>query len=203
MQIRICPKCNENNPVKNIVCQKCRMDLSFVPVKVMEDKEELNRIRLYKICPTCKRQVEISDEKEKIKECPFCGNDAIKKLTADSVVKEEVMADDIKELQKMPERILVRLINKADGKEVNIYEGEHIIGAYGDCESEYFWNLKYVGGKHAIINVSEEGVFITDNHSRNFTYINRKRIFPEKKMKIVSGDIITLADQNFEVEICR
>jgi predicted RNA-binding Zn-ribbon protein involved in translation (DUF1610 family) len=206
MQIRICPKCNESNPVKSTVCVKCGMDLSLVPVEITEDAKELKKSRLYKICPTCNKQVEIANEKEKVKECPFCGNDAIKKLTEDAVIKEEITIDNANPVvseNEEKEKIFVRLTNNADGKEVNIYEGEHIIGAYGDCETEYFWNLKYVGGRHAIIDVSDEGIYITDNNSRNFTYINKKRIFPQKKTEIIDGDIITLADQDFEVRICR
>lgn len=46
-------------------------------------------------------------------------------------------------------------------------------------------------------------VYVTDNNSRNFTYINGNRLFPNNKNILVDGDELTLADQKFEVSICR
>lgn len=93
---------------------------------------------------------------------------------------------------------LVLLINW-----VSNITGKHMIGAYGNIESEYFWNLNYVSGKHAVIEVTNTEVYVTDNNSRNFTYINGNRLFPNNKNILVDGDELTLADQKFEVSICR
>lgn len=211
MQVRICPECKKRIPVNNLVCNQCKVDLSLVPVEVIEDEDSTNsgNIRLYKICPVCGNHVTVKDEKEKVKECPICGSDAIKRLAEDSVRREitdKIYQNDqpeLKEATTNEENNLIQLINKSDGMKINLKKGIHVIGAYGDCENEYFWNLQYVGGKHAIIDVSEKGVFIEDNHSRNFTYINKRRIFPNKKEEIKDGDIVTMADQDFEVKICK
>ena len=54
-----------------------------------------------------------------------------------------------------------------------------------------------------MIEVTNTEVYVTDNNSRNFTYINGNRIFPNNRNILVDGDILTLADQKFEVSICR
>ena len=78
-----------------------------------------------------------------------------------------------------------------------------MIGAYGDIETDYFGNLNYVSGRHAVIEVTNKEVSIIDNNSKNFTYINGNRIFPNNKNILIDGDVLTLADQKFEVSICR
>lgn len=60
-----------------------------------------------------------------------------------------------------------------------------------------------VSGRHAVIEVTNKEVSIIDNNSKNFTYINGNRIFPNNKNILIDGDVLTLADQKFEVSICR
>ena len=159
----------------------------------------------------CKKIKDIKNEKEKIRQCPYCGNDAIKRLTEDSVQKQEINQEQIDNIENKGIELngseagisALRLINQRDGKKILIPTGKHMIGAYGNIESEYFWNLNYVSGKHAVIEVTNTEVYVTDNNSRNFTYINGNRLFPNNKNILVDGDELTLADQKFEVSICR
>lgn len=206
MQFKVCDKCGKKNPANRFTCVTCGTDISLLPIKI-EDKK-LTNIRWFKICPVCNNEVDIKNEKEKIRQCPYCGNDAIKRLTEDSVQKQEINQEQIdnkeKDLNMNDARISVlRLINQRDGKNILISNGKHMIGAYGDIEPEYFWNLNYVSGQHAVIEVTNTEVYVIDNNSRNFTYINGNRLFPNNKNILVDGDELTLADQKFEVSICR
>ena len=129
-------------------------------------------------------------------------------MTVDSVQKQEIsqeLTENIEDKEDIDDGSIsaLRLINQRDGKIILIPNGKYMIGAYGDIETDYFWNLNYVSGRHAVIEVTNKEVSIIDNNSKNFTYINGNRIFPNNKNILIDGDVLTLADQKFEVSICR
>ena len=206
MQFRVCDKCGKKNPANRFTCIECDADISLLPIKT--ENEKLSSIRYFKICPVCKHEVDIKNEQEKIRQFPYCGNDAIKRLTVDSVQKQEIsqeLTENIEDKEDIDDGSIsaLRLINQRDGKIILIPNGKYMIGAYGDIETDYFWNLNYVSGRHAVIEVTNKEVSIIDNNSKNFTYINGNRIFPNNKNILIDGDVLTLADQKFEVSICR
>lgn len=209
MQFRVCEKCNKKNPANRFTCVTCGTDISLLPIKI--EDEELTNIRYFKICPVCNHEVDIKNEQEKIRQCPYCGNDAIKRLTEDSVQKQEINEEPIENIEDKEKDFNIndakisalRLINQRDGRNIVIPNGKHMIGAYGDVEPEYFWNLNYVSGQHAVIEVTNTEVYVIDNNSRNFTYINGNKLFPNNKNLLVDGDVLTFADQKFEVSICK
>ena len=74
----------------------------------------------------------------------------------------------------------------------------------GDVENDYFSEKRYIGRQHAMVVIDERGAFIEDWNSTNGTRINGEKIYRNQgKMRIVNEDIVTMADQNFEVRICR
>ena len=175
MQFRVCDKCGKKNPANRFTCIECDADISLLPIKT--ENEKLSSIRYFKICPVCKHEVDIKNEQEKIRQCPYCGNDAIKRLTVDSVQKQEIsqeLTENIEDKEDIDDGSIsaLRLINQRDGKIILIPNGKYMIGAYGDIETDYFWNLNYVSGRHAVIEVTNKEVSIIDNNSKNFTYIN-------------------------------
>lgn len=210
MQTRVCEKCGKKNPANRFTCVTCGTDISLLPIEI-EDEKLTTTIRYFKICPVCNHEVDIKNEKEKIRQCPYCGNDAIKRLTEDSVQKQEINQEQTDNIENKGTGLntdeagisALRLINQRDGRNILIHSGKHMIGAYGDIEPEYFWNLNYVSGQHAVIEVTNTEVYVTDNNSRNFTYINGNRLFPNNRNTLVDGDVLTLANQKFEVSICR
>lgn len=72
-----------------------------------------------------------------------------------------------------------------------------------EISNQSILEFKLCKWKHAVIEVTNTEVYVTDNNSRNFTYINGNRLFPNNKNILVDGDELTLADQKFEVSICR
>ena len=98
----------------------------------------------------------------------------------------------------------VELINKDDGKVIRIKPGEYMLGRKGNIESDYFSGKRFIGREHAMIYVNESGFFIQDWDSTNRTRINGEFIYKSQgKMRVLDSDVITMADQNFEVRICR
>lgn len=126
------------------------------------------------------------------------------------------MADDFAEKSKRHEMKLegqksdieeisyIEFVNNHDGKVIKIGRGKHILGKLGDVERDYFNEKRYIGRQHAMVVVDETEVYIEDWNSTNGTRINGEVIYKRQgKMRIVNEDIITMADQNFEVRICR
>ena len=99
MQIRVCDKCGKKNPANRFICVTCGTDISLLPIKIEDEKLTNTNIRYFKICPVCNHKVDIKNEKEKIRQCPYCGNDAIKRLTEDSVQKQEINQEQIDNIE--------------------------------------------------------------------------------------------------------
>lgn len=205
MQVRICPKCGAKNPISRFSCESCNADISMEPF--LEQKEP--KARMYKICPTCNAHVDIKSKTEIVKFCPVCRSDAIHRLGEEQVETEQAEARQdgggelLKEDSSEKKRAGAVLRNKRDGVCVFVGEGTHMIGAYGDCEPDYFWNLQYVSSEHLIMKVTGEKVFATDNNSKNHSWVNDECLRPYKETELMDGDILKLADQYFEVELCR
>lgn len=134
-------------------------------------------------------QYEQSDETE---------NDGIIEKSYGQEIKSEEQRSGLKKIG------YIEFINNNDGKVIRMGRGKHILGKLGDVESDYFSEKRYIGRQHAMVGVSETDVFIEDWNSTNGTRINGEMIYKRQgKMRIVNGDIVTMADQNFEVRICR
>jgi len=58
----------------------------------------------------------------------------------------------------------------------------------------------YVSGKHGLIEVGEDGIFLTDIGSTNGTLLNDAKLVPNMRTKISETDIIRLGSLEFHVE---
>lgn len=59
----------------------------------------------------------------------------------------------------------------------------------------------YVSGKHGLIEVTEEGVFVTDIGSTNGTMLNDAKLSPNMRTKLQPEDVIRLGSMEFRVEV--
>ena len=57
---------------------------------------------------------------------------------------------------------------------------------------------RHISREHARITVEGEGIAITDNSSSNGTFVNERRLSANTPTRIVSGDVIRLANEEFE-----
>lgn len=230
MQIRQCEKCGkifENLSIN--ICDKCGSDIPILFKKIEMDGKNINNGLWYKQCPACGMWHKLQNRNDVTRWCENCGETAINNLGEDRVfsyvqywqmTEPDAVSDVLdkkksneyfeisnrNDLSKTVKKVIkyVELKNQNDGKVIKINPGRYVLGAFGDIESEYFYPLKYVSGKHLLIYVEEEHVYIMDNNSKNRTQINGEVISKEDgKMEITSEDKVTIADQMFEVVICK
>jgi predicted nucleic acid-binding Zn-ribbon protein len=224
IQVRQCEKCGkifENLTVN--VCDVCNCDIP-ISFKTIEVKNEKEQDLWYKQCPICSTWHVLKTKNEITKCCKHCGQTDINNLGEDRVFsyfqyqqimeredaevvgeKESEPPQTKQEIENKEEKIkYIELKNQLDGKVIRISPGRYVLGASGDVESDYFYPLKYVGGKHMFVYVEDMHVYIVDNNSKNKTRINGKVILKEDGEKeIFSEDKVTMADQIFEVIVCR
>lgn len=75
-----------------------------------------------------------------------------------------------------------------------------IIGRFGDIEPSYFEKNSYVSRKHAKLTYMRGGYLIEDLGSANGTKVNGLKLYKNTSVHIRGGDIITLANMDFEVK---
>jgi pSer/pThr/pTyr-binding forkhead associated (FHA) protein len=61
----------------------------------------------------------------------------------------------------------------------------------------------YVSGRHGIIELAEDGVYLTDIGSTNGTLLNEAKLAPNMRTKMAEGDVIRLGSLEFRVELAE
>lgn len=90
-----------------------------------------------------------------------------------------------------------KLINRNDGKEIEIPFTGCLIGREGNTEVKYFEGFPYISNRHAILEYNFDEIFIMDLGSTNGTKVNGNRLNNEEKIKLKNGDIIQFANIEF------
>lgn len=90
-------------------------------------------------------------------------------------------------------------INAPVKAELRIDKDEYFIGKKADvCDGVVSFN-KMISRRHCRINHAHGSYYITDLQSANGTYVNKVRLSPNKPVKIEVGDVIRLADSDFQI----
>ncbi len=77
-----------------------------------------------------------------------------------------------------------------------------IIGRRQGPYSQFFEQNMYVSGVHAqLLYKANNGWCVVDKHSSNGTKLNQHPLQPDVEMSLKSGDILTIANINMEVNI--
>ncbi len=85
--------------------------------------------------------------------------------------------------------------------EIRITKDEFILGKKADkVDGVLSFNDK-ISRVHCKINRKDDQFFITDLHSANGTYVNRMRLQPEQPNPIKNGDVVRLANSDFQIVI--
>ena len=180
------------------ICEKCgSTDISNQEPYTKSDKKSSVKARSYKVFKPFEQKKELKKKDSGEEQSPDIMR---KKENSDS--KDFYSEETVSEVEKTIK--YVELENIEDGKTIQIKSGSYMIGKLGQIEPDYFINKRYVGREHAMIFVEKDFVSVMDNYSRNWTKINDKRIIKQDgKREITTGDRLTLADQVFEVKVCR
>lgn len=77
-----------------------------------------------------------------------------------------------------------------------------ILGRRQGPYTQFFANQGYVSGVHAQLKYNAgTGWCVVDKHSSNGTKLNQRQVQPDVDMTLKSGDILTLANVNLQVNI--
>ena len=92
------------------------------------------------------------------------------------------------------------LIRCKSGERVKICQNSFIIGSSFE-NVDYYIENNNISRKHASILRFEDGFYIQDLGTTNGTFINGVRVTPGRYVKLESGNIIKLAEEEFEFDM--
>jgi predicted component of type VI protein secretion system len=86
-----------------------------------------------------------------------------------------------------------------EGEKLPLRSGSNTFGRKADCDVQIA--DPYVSGKHGTIEITDQGIFLTDTGSTNGTLLNDAKLGPNQRVQIGSEDIIRLGALEFHVEL--
>lgn len=98
-------------------------------------------------------------------------------------------------------RLSLVALNTASREELQISKTPCVIGRHPKMADVAVGFSKAVGRRHCRIDFQNNQYAITDLESKNYTYVNRKRLTPNVPQVLKNGDSVRLADVDFRVEI--
>ena len=99
------------------------------------------------------------------------------------------------------EQFLGVLVRKSNNESIRITKNDFVIGK-GTANTDYqIADNSSISRRHAMICTGRNGVYIHDCNSTNGTFINGTRIESERSVLLNSGDIIKLANEEFEYHL--
>lgn len=87
----------------------------------------------------------------------------------------------------------------SSGERYPLHSGLNSIGR--KQENDLCIPQPYVSGKHATLDVSESGVFLTDVGSTNGTLLNDARIAADQRMELRPEDVVKIGELEFRLEL--
>ena len=180
---KICPVCQTKNPPSVLECAECGNDL--MGVRIVDDsihelevaqnsstKAAQPQTDLVRVCD-CGYENEVSERK-----CASCGED---------------ISDIIPSPRTQKTAHKGYVFSSIDGKATLRLDrpGEYILGREHELAT-YLQPKLFVSRKHAILTVTDEGVFIRNLSKANGTYLNNEKISDTMAYKLCIGDEIGL-----------
>ncbi len=107
----------------------------------------------------------------------------------------------IKDTPEKTEKLRIIAMNAPTRVELEVTKDDFVIGKKPElCDGVIGFN-KMISRSHCKINKSGNQFVITDLQSANGTYVNRVRLQPNQPHPINNGDVIRLANSDFQVSI--
>ena len=85
--------------------------------------------------------------------------------------------------------------------EIEVTKDEFIIGKKKELVDGVVSFNKMISRSHCKINRRGNQYMVTDLQSANGTYVNKVRLQPNQPCQIKNGDVIRMADSDFQVSI--
>jgi len=86
-----------------------------------------------------------------------------------------------------------------EGKEFPLRTGVNVFGRKADNDVQI--PDPYISGKHGVIEVTDQGVFITDTGSSNGTMLNDAKLVPNMRTNVTPEDVIRFGSMEFQIRI--
>lgn len=207
------PSMTESAPSGTVLASD---DMYAAPVETMSSPQTLNRSSLSDFSPkqdiyTPPAEPEIAPQ---IPEQPslsdFSPKEDVYKAPAEPVIAPEIIEEPVSsEITQKEEPVPVvpaepepmppaKLTRRSNGEVILINKETFVIGKERARVNGCITGNKAVSRVHATIMLKPDGFYIVDNDSTNKTYINGSVIYPMNETKINSGDIIKLANEEFD-----
>lgn len=202
---KVCPACNYVNELTSNICGGCGIDIAGVsPIDTNGNRNNVADTQ-FKICQKCgtknepieiicKNCLELLPESS-----PKGVSEESRGVELDSEADIEVgKPEKVEDDETGKDYIIVKC--PKNGKEIVLHNGD-ILGRH--CKGkEILSSYKTVSRRHAIFIKQEDKWFIRDLETPNYTFLNGKRISPDKAHLLKDGDMISLAgDIDFIVQI--
>lgn len=110
-----------------------------------------------------------------------------------TVLNDDAFSNDTTR-QKQPRVYLVRAKNN---EKIPVQKETFKIGKEKTFVDYFIGDNSYISRCHANFTIRQNEYFVIDNNSRNHTYINGRQITGNTEEKVVSGDKILLANEEF------
>ena len=98
-------------------------------------------------------------------------------------------------------QIRPHLIRKKNNERIPIQQNVFRMGRNQDFNDYVIIGNEFVGNTHCHILVKGEEYFIIDDNSKNHTFVNGVMVMPGTEVKLMHGQTITLADEEFEFRL--
>ncbi len=120
---------------------------------------------------------------------------AAEDITQGSAVKDCGKPQKQTNVQKTPE---VYLLRKRTGERIPIDKELFKLGKDAACVDYVVDDNPTISRNHANIECKKDGCYVKDKGSLNHTFVNGKKLEPEKPVKLEAGSLLQLADEVFE-----
>lgn len=113
-----------------------------------------------------------------------------------------VIREDVHSVSPVPENQSMSLVTmNAPRMELKITKDEFIIGKkVSQVDGAVTFN-RMISRVHCKVSRKSDGYKVTDLNSANGTFINQKRLIPEQAYPVKNGDVVRLANTDFQVII--
>jgi len=191
LYIKICKNCDKIHELDGCpdVCS-CGESLITVAPEEIEEKP-----RYYKECGVCSTRNYVVDGREP-RVCKHCGSDNLFRypLKLEETTKHENRDSNI---------ILISRDGK--GVKLKIADGT-VIGRLGDVNPEFFLDYPKVGRRHCEFKLQHGNWYVRNVNAVNGTLVNGKFINVNRDEEscfneLKQGDVISIADAHFEVNL--
>lgn len=178
---------------------KDTLEKEEIKEEVTKDKDEVSDNVIDSIREQLEKETDKIENKEKI------DKDITTKMDLPIKIKEEIRSEQLhseaENIKEFKTKLFLLASNAKKPVRIMVNKKMFLIGSDYSKMDCVIRNNRYISRCHAKIYYESDCYFIEDAGSMNGTYINGVKLAEGLKYKLISGDIINLADCKFEVNI--